>query len=154
MWEAAPDDADVAGALAVAVALQGRRDEAVRLWQRTVELDPRREEALYVLAMHFLAARDIGEARSYLDRLIDVNPWRAELYGRQSELFATQGDFDLAQTAAEKALELDPTILRAYAWLAVLHEKRGEPELGEQIRQTGLRLEASRATARDVRKKP
>ena len=154
VWEAAPDDVDVAGALAVAAALQRRRAEAVRLWQRAVELDPRREEALYALALHFQDAGETGEARNYLDRLIAVNPWRAELYGRRSMLFATEGDFDQARIDAEKTLELDPTILRTYVWLAELHDRRNEPDLGERIRQTGRRLEASRTATRNVSKKP
>ena len=154
VWEAAPDDVDVANALAVAAALQRRRAEAVRLWQRAVELDPNREDALYALALHFQEAGDAGTAKNYLDRLIAVNPWRAELYGRRSMLLATQGDFDQALTDAEKTRELDPTILRTYAWLAELHERRGESEAGERVRQTGLRLEASRAAARGVGKMP
>ncbi|MFH1679318.1 MAG: tetratricopeptide repeat protein, partial [Candidatus Eisenbacteria bacterium] len=94
--------------LAFAVSRQGRADEALALFKSYTEKFPEDPEGLARLAAVY---SDRGEHRAATDEIakaIEVNPEDPGLYYEQGYYHELLEDWEGAQTAYEKASELDP----------------------------------------------
>lgn len=134
------DDVDVIEWLGVTRLLLGNTSEARALWQSGLELDPRRESLLVRLAFFSHDLRDLPAAAAYFDRLFEVNPSHATFHGRQAHILGQLGDFDRAIKAANRAIELDPTLSQAHEWLAQVHQMRRQKELSNHHLDMARRL--------------
>lgn len=99
---------------------------AVKIWEDVLEIDPRHEDSLDALAVHFHESHDLAAARRYYERLIEINPEKSQYFGRLAHVLGQQGDFPRAIIAAERALELNPSLAQTHAWLAEVCRGTGD----------------------------
>lgn len=140
-FRAVPDDLPVADAYAVANSLLQRKEAALEAWRRTVAIDPQNETALFSLAVASANRGDHGTALGYLDRLIQVNPWHAHYHRRRSLAQEALGNLPGAIESGRQALQLNPSQLKAYRWLAELCARAGRQREAQQYLRQLERLE-------------
>lgn len=123
-----PGDTEFLNALGVAYMQQDDLTAAARCFKLSLQSAPK-----HVLTLQFLAAlhqlsRDFPQSRHYYERLIEINPWRAEYFSRYSHVLGQLGEFEAAIQAGHKCVELDPTLAHIHAWLADIYKRRGQLE--------------------------
>ncbi len=89
---------------------------------------PLRDEAVnYRLQGYQLQAKgSLGEAVSYYQKSIALDPSYPTPHNDLGVIFEQQGQLDEAEREYRRALELDPNYLSAHSNLALLYEKRGQ----------------------------
>ena len=127
--ERLPDDTELLNALGVAHLQQDNSQAAIKFWELSLQVAPKRATTLHLLAMLHHQSGDLKQARHYYARLIEVNPWRSEYFGRYSHVLGQLGEYEAAIQAGLKCAELDPTLAHIHGWLAGLYKRRGQPEL-------------------------
>ncbi len=103
-------------------------------WSRLLQIDPNQEDALWWKMVNAHEMLDLEQAATYLDRLLPLNPWDANLHGRKAHILGQAGQLRRACISAEKALELDPTLIQVRQWLVEAYDRLGE----EQKKQAQL----------------
>jgi Flp pilus assembly protein TadD len=141
---AAPDDAVVLDALAVASALQGRLDRAAQLWRSAVTIDPRMHDPLYSLATLAQSEGNLPTASVYFERLLQVNPWQAKYHLSYSQALDALGRADASIASAEKAIELDPSSPDSFTWLAFLVRRKGNGARADELQRIAQRLKSGK----------
>ena len=123
----------------------GRTTAAVQCWEQGLANDPANEEALLMLCGNAVRNRRSEEALSLCDRLIAVNPSRADYHARRAAILASLGRRAEAIEAARRGLELDPALLPLRAGLAQAYGQSGmeaeaaaERELLEALKAAGV----------------
>ncbi|GIW94123.1 MAG: hypothetical protein KatS3mg110_2164 [Pirellulaceae bacterium] len=107
-----------------------RRAEAC--WNRLLQIDPDNEDALWWKMANAHQVLDLEQAAAYLDRLLPLNPWDANLYGRKAHILGQAGQLSRACVSAERALELDPTLVQVRQWLVEAYDQLGEIDKKQQ----------------------
>ncbi len=105
----APADVPAWEALAWTLGLQGRHEEALDAYEKTLELAPERELALSLAASLAASRGRHDDARTHLRRLVKVNPWIAEYRLQLARLLGQKQQWTEALTEAEMAVKLNPT---------------------------------------------
>ena len=113
-----PDDARAQGALALClqyaaffdyVEILDIRDEARNAAQRAVEIAPELSlSQVASAATHWYLDFDVGKATSALERAVEINPGDARAWILLAWRLSEVGQFEKAQAAAARAIELDP----------------------------------------------
>jgi tetratricopeptide (TPR) repeat protein len=129
-----PDDVLLLDALALVNVMLGRGEQATRHWKRALALEPHQQDVLYALAAHYQKSGELAQSREYLERFLDQNKSRADMFGRYSFLLAQQGEVDRAIEVALQGLELDPSLARLYEWLIQLYDNQGMTAEAEKYR--------------------
>ena len=124
--EAYPADIDTLEVLGAACLIQGRVAEAEQWWLDALKLDSRRESVLEHLAVLYHDQRRIPQAHEYLKRYLDVNPWHGSIYGRLAGVLGVLGEWREGIAAAERGLQLNPTLVPLHDWLAHAYRQVGE----------------------------
>jgi predicted CXXCH cytochrome family protein len=126
--ESTPDDVEGRHAIARAYQTLGRTKEAIASWEDVLRLQPRHEEVLELLGIAYHESGDLKQARSYYERLVNASPYRSKYFGRLAHVLGQLGDFDAGIEAANKSLELDPSLVLSHAWLANVYEHLGQKD--------------------------
>ncbi len=105
----APEDVETLHHLGTACLRQSRQRDALRFWDRVLELEPDRIETLFTHAVLCAAIGETQKSASSFERLIILSPWQPEFHGHYAELLAATCDWKPAIVAAERAIEIDPT---------------------------------------------
>ena len=113
-----PDDLLYQEALAKALALTGAVGEARPVWEQILQQAPENEAALEGLAFSCHDAEQFDLALRYLDRLLAVNFFRSEYHGRRAHILGRLGRLPEAIESAQRAVEMNPSNLILYRWLA------------------------------------
>lgn len=114
--------------LGLIAAKRGRKDEALAMFRRAAEIDPRHVPTLHNLARLAFERRDIGEAMQLYRRLIEIAPTDAEAHHQLANLFGFAGELDPARRHYERAVAIDPSLPDAHFKLAVVLERLGDEE--------------------------
>jgi hypothetical protein len=101
---------------------------AVRAWKKVLEIQPRNEDVLEALAIHYHEVHDLPNARRYYERLLEVNPDRSYYYGRLAHVLGQLGETRQAIDMAEKCLVLNPSLVQTHAWLVEAYRSVGDQE--------------------------
>lgn len=104
----------------------GRTQEAERLWERVVALDPAHPPALNSLGMRALARADHARAAELFARAAAADARAPALWMNLATATRAQGDAEAERAALTGALEADQRHLMALIRLAELHERLGE----------------------------
>ncbi len=142
--KAAADDVDVIEALGAVAKILGRNDEAKRYWTQVLEQQPRHEMVLRRLAVLCHENGEDDDGVKYLDRLFAINPWQAELHGRQAHMLGRLQRFEAGIRSAERGLELNPTLTQLRSWLADALELFGNHAESRRQREILRRLGAEK----------
>ena len=129
LQDSLPGDTEFLNALGVAYMQQDDLTAATRCFKLSLQSAPKHAMTLQFLAVLHHQSRDFQQARHYYERLIKVNPWRAEYFSRYSHVLGQLGEFEAAIQAGQKCAELDPTLAHIHAWMADIYKRRGQPEL-------------------------
>jgi tetratricopeptide (TPR) repeat protein len=89
---------------------KGRLEEARRLYEETLQIDPGYVDALNNLGVIFIGKRDYVAARRSLEKAVRLKPRYAEPFYNLACLNAIRGDIKLALAQLKKAVSLDPTV--------------------------------------------
>ena len=102
---------------------QGKWDEALKLHDESLELDPRNPIILSEAALTYRALRKFGQARAFLERALTIEPNSGNLLAQLAEVHLAQGDTAEAGRLLERvALDgRDPALFRDWItyWFAV-----------------------------------
>jgi len=134
-------------------------ENARRLYEHAVELDPKNAAAFVGLAMTYVTdveenwvtglsniSEAIKRADDAVSRALSINPQFASAYQAKSEILAysMQDDYrgEIAQAieAAETAFQLDPNNSSTAMWLGRLYTKAGHPERTRAFVEQSIRL--------------
>lgn len=87
---------------------QGEREEAVRLFSRALDLDPVHLDALANVAAALTQLKRLDLARTYLERLISVQPFSGLAYAKAANNSLAIGDADTGLRLARQAVRYAP----------------------------------------------
>jgi hypothetical protein len=104
------EDAALYAALGQACLRQDRHSDAVNYLKEAVRLEPENDFYLENLARACSYASQLDDAKEYIQRSLDLNPWHARNFELQAVILASLGERGPALTAADKAFSLDPSL--------------------------------------------
>jgi tetratricopeptide (TPR) repeat protein len=120
---------------------QGKYDDAVKEFQRALELDPTSDAAYRGLAGSYEAAGKNAEAESAYRRAIEM---RKDYWGGYSALgafYAKSARYDDAAAQFRRVIELAPENVRGYSNLGGIYAFQGKQRLAEETLQKSLSIE-------------
>jgi tetratricopeptide (TPR) repeat protein len=140
-------------------------EDARRLYERSLELDPKNADALIGLALTYVvevgrdwlmgdaAKQALERADDAVTRALSINPRIASVYEIKSQIIAwstEDEDYSAAKSfqaiaAAETALAINPNRPGTLAWLGRLYAKAGHPERTAALIEQATRLDPARA---------
>ncbi len=118
-------DPDVLNAYGIALADQGRIDQANQQFQRVLQRDPNNAPALQNLGIVALRRDDVPSAQQFLSRALELNPRLPLALNAMGVVLVHQGDEVRAVESWKRAVDVDP---RQYD--ALLNIGRVEGHLG------------------------
>lgn len=123
-----------------------RADEAMKTWMFALSKDPNNEIVLQSLGMFFHERGDFPQAEQALSQFLTLNPYSPRVFGRFSHVLAEQEKWPPAVEAAERSVQLDPSMPQLREWLAQAYELSGQAEkakaqkeMVDRIRAAGLK---------------
>ena len=134
-------DVEILDALAFIRLNQGEMSAAVESWQQALQLEVERQGPLDALAAYFQSQGDAAQAAKFLQRLIKILPWRADLHFRYSQVLERQGQTQLALESAQLAYRRDPSRAAVCRLLLRLHNSLGNMEEARIVRRKLRQLE-------------
>jgi protein O-mannosyl-transferase len=105
--------------LGVELVLQGKFDEAIRHYERALQLKPEYPEGLSNLGVVIAKQGRLGEATKYLERSIQLKPDYAEAYNNLGGVLAKQKRAEEATQYYARAVQLKPDYPEAHCNLGV-----------------------------------
>jgi superkiller protein 3 len=102
------DDADILNGYGVALADDGRSDEAITQFRHVLSLDPNNAPAYQNLGIVALQRNDLPAAQTYLSRALALNPRLPLALNTLGVLYARSNDFAQAVQSWNRAVEIDP----------------------------------------------
>jgi arylsulfatase A-like enzyme/tetratricopeptide (TPR) repeat protein len=102
------NDPDALNAYGIALADQGKVDQASQVFQRVLQTDPNNAPALQNLGIVALRRNDISGAQSFLSRALELNPRLPLALNTLGVVYARQSDFARAVDAWSRAVQIDP----------------------------------------------
>jgi hypothetical protein len=118
-----PDDLEALQTKGLALALQGRRTEALAALMAVLDKDRHRESLSAEAAQLAQALGQKELARRYWGQAVDMNPWQPLYRAGLANVLAKDGAWDEAASHLRASLKLDPENVPArHLWVMYLHE--------------------------------
>lgn len=115
---------------------KGRLEEARRLYQDTLRLDPGYVEALNNLGVIYIHEKDLPAARNCLEKAVKLDPGHADIYYNLACLHAIRGEAARSLAYLKKAANLNPEV-RGWAQTdGDLINLRDLPQFKEIVKQS------------------
>jgi Flp pilus assembly protein TadD len=114
---------------------QGRREEAITLFQRAVQVAPQFSEAYDLLGSTYFAQRDYAQAARYFQRAVGVNPYDLNAHFYLGTCLMKLGNFRQAAEQFHAARFVDPTYTQALAAEARALEAAGDAAGAAKVRR-------------------
>jgi tetratricopeptide (TPR) repeat protein len=111
--------------LGLALANQGRPDEALVQYRKALAIDPHHVNAQTNVAIIFMTRGQFGEAMALYRSALKSDPRSAELHNNMAYALACQGRFPEAIPEYQKALELDPRCAMAHSKYGTILARQG-----------------------------
>jgi tetratricopeptide (TPR) repeat protein len=123
-----PDDLVGRHAKAQALAILGRRKEAIPLDESVLRSAPLYEQALDDCMSNAIALGDSQAALALASQAVAANPWSAALHERLAYIYLQRENWNEALHESREALRLNPFLrfARMFAIQCLLREKAGE----------------------------
>jgi len=116
---------DALNAYGIALADQGKPDEASRQFQRVLAADPNNAPALQNLGIVALRRDDVKSARAYLDRALALNPRLPLALNTLGVVYARQQDLPRAVEAWNAAVKIDARQYDALLNIGIVEARAG-----------------------------
>ncbi len=104
---------------------EGRRDEAVREFERLAKEDPQDRLARTRLVAAYRAANRTPEAEKILDKALQKNPKDLDALLQRGEISLANGKYGPAEADLNEVLHLQPNSAETHYLLGKLHQARG-----------------------------
>ncbi|MFL6228389.1 MAG: tetratricopeptide repeat protein [Pyrinomonadaceae bacterium] len=128
--------------LAAVSGVEGKKDEAIQLYERALQIDATSFDALNGIATLYDGQGEFDKAHARVDQAIaqksgaaPLHFLKAQIYGAQGGVAERQGNEDLkkqlaqsAESELRKALEIDPNFVPAFNALAALYIRTNHGE--------------------------
>jgi tetratricopeptide (TPR) repeat protein len=111
----------------------GRPDQAVRYFQRTLELKPDYDLAVFNLAQAYRRMGNDDAALAGFEHYLTLDPKDPFVHYQMGEIWLDRGDVPKAEGLFRKALEIDPQVAAAKNALGVIALQRGDPATAERL---------------------
>ncbi|MHB8455878.1 MAG: tetratricopeptide repeat protein [Acidiferrobacterales bacterium] len=124
--------------------MQGRLDDAITFYKKSLAREPGNIDATYNLAAVYYMKHDYGAARGYADksvgkyRNVDLN---ADSYALQGMILAGLGNNAAAESSLEQALHLKSWHVQAFTALLALYRRTGQNDKYVQLAQHFIALD-------------
>ena len=105
---------------------QGSRDEAIRHYQKSIEINPRFAEAYNNLGVVLETQGKLEAAAECYEKALEINPDYADAHGNLGSVFGKQGQIEKAILHLEKALKINPDLTEAHNNLGSLFGRQGQ----------------------------
>jgi aspartyl/asparaginyl beta-hydroxylase (cupin superfamily) len=125
-------------AAAMRAAQVGRDDEATRLWNRVLEIDPGHVRTLAALGQRAFRTGDMGAARAAFERIVERDGSDAQQWIHLAIACRNLKDEPAEERAIQRALSLDPRDLVALVLRANLLERQGKPHAAAVVQSAVL----------------
>ena len=113
------DNPDVFGALGMIHELRGEMDDAIAMCEKSVELSPSHADASAFLAAALMESGNLKEGLERMKTAMRLSPICPHWYFWQlAYCHREMGQYDLAVSAWEKAIEQEPNSSEPRIWLA------------------------------------
>ncbi|MFO0871457.1 MAG: tetratricopeptide repeat protein [Pirellulales bacterium] len=143
MIESLGDDLAAIEALGQAYLIMERPREAVRCWEAVLRRSPHSLSALVRLAIQQQSFEDWPSSLQYLDRALRLDPSSSILNGRRTYVLGQMGQYEEGISAAQRALDADPTLTQVRQWLADTHARLGNNKDSQTHRSIADRMQAA-----------
>lgn len=118
----------------------GRADEAVRIWERVLSLDPRHPKANLYLAQNVLLKGDARRALGLLSVAREVSPKDPVVFLNLSFVHRALGNETAELEALEGALAADPYCFPALLSKGAMYDRRGKRRQAAQVYKDALTI--------------
>lgn len=106
----------------------GDLDNALRHYQKALEIDPQYAEAINNIGTVYYARKKYKEAIGYYERALKFAPKSASIYSNLGTAYFARKKYKEALEAYQKALELDPEVFERRNTAGVLLQERSVEE--------------------------
>ena len=132
-----PEFTEAIKALATAYLLHAQRPAEARvLFERTLEIDPTQDDALYFLAGILMLSGDLDGAQEHYEAALQFSPTPAPIHRELARLSMLRGDAEGARSHFERAIDANPNHIESLIALGSWHARRKEHEAaGEYFRR-------------------
>lgn len=103
-------------------------EESIDYYRRALSLDSKRADTHNSLGYALYTLGHYGNASDHLEQAISINPNYPEAYRNLGQCQVSTGLLDAAEISFKKAISLRPDNTDATISLAMLHERKGNPE--------------------------
>ena len=112
--------------LGIALFDEGKIDEAISSYKRTLTINPRHEKAHFSLGYAYLKQGMLDEAIPEFKRALTRNPNYAEAHYALGSVYDTKGLSDEALFEYKRAVTIKPRYAEVHYKLGALYQKKGE----------------------------
>ncbi len=120
---------------------QQKTAEADALVQKALEVRPGFVEAINVVMARYERQKQPAKALSFVESQIVLNPKSSPLYLIKANILGVQKDWEGAEVAAQKAVEVDPTNVGTLVALAQIQAERKEMDKAVATFESALRAQ-------------
>lgn len=119
---------------------EGGLEEARKLFQAALQMNPDYPDALHGLGLTLRSLRDYEGAMPLIQQAIIMAPDRVAYYNDLGILFQEKGELDKAVSFHKRALKVDPEFVPAYINLGVAHKRLGNLDEAIDCYREAIRL--------------
>ena len=119
---------------------KGDYGDALRLYNRILEIHPRDQKALLNQAVIYITIGDKKKAKELLSRLLSINPNNINALNNLGVLYMEEGDFSRAEGIFRRVLQLDPSNRIALINLGLVLKRMGRLDEAKEVFQKGYEL--------------
>lgn len=120
--------------------VQGRKEDAIRLLNKAIELSPYFSKAYNKLGLIYLERGEKEKAVELLNRSLKLNPDDPEIYHNFGYIHFQSGETEKAKEMYKKAAEVNPRYAAAYHDLAIIYYSEGNFRLAIEYYDKGAAL--------------
>ncbi len=113
-------------------------DEAIRYYQRTLEIDPKNKLVMNMLGYTYAQKGDFKQAISHLEKYIKMAPDEPNPYDSLGEIYLYLGEYKKAQKLFKKAIRVNDDFYPSWNHLANVYLDRGQYNRAREFFQKTL----------------
>lgn len=121
---------------------KGDYQNAIKAFQRAIELRPNYVDAHHNVGVTYLQMKDFDNAIVWFEKALAIHPI-AQTYNDLGVAYYYKGDLEKAEESFRKAIELDPNSGAPYHSLGILYYTQGMVEEARQAWRKALELDPS-----------
>lgn len=119
---------------------EGNLQSALSAFLTCEQQDPLFKPAVVKLAEFFLTSGQIGQARTRVDKILEMEPDNATAHALKGSILLKEKDFNAADVEVQRALKLDPSSVVAHSVLAGIHVGRNNPDGALEVLDKAISL--------------